>query len=215
MPREPDAVKWLDNDRIVIANEGDYHGGTRGFSIFSKAGELLYDSGASYEYEAAKAGHFPDNRAGKKGIEPEGLETGKFGDDSLFFVTAERGSLIGVYKDTGAEPQFLQILPSGIAPEGLVAIPSRNLLVTANEADLVEDGGARSHVMIYERAEAPASYPMIASGLTDDGTPLGWGALSGLAADPARRRQALCRVGLASTRTPRRSSPSTRPRPRR
>ena len=38
--------------------------------------------------------------------------------------------------------------------------------------------------MIYERAEGPASYPMITSGLTDDGTPLGWGALSGLAADP-------------------------------
>ena len=183
-PREPDAVKWLDNDRIVIANEGDYHGGTRGFTVFSKTGEMLYESGPAYEYEAAKVGHFPDARANKKGIEPEGLETGKFGDDSLFFVTAERASLIGVYKDTGAEPQFLQVLPSGVAPEGLVAIPSRNLLVTANEADLGEDGGARSHVMIYERTEAPASYPMITSGLTDDGTPLGWGALSGLAADP-------------------------------
>ena len=45
-PREPDAVKWLDNDRIVIANEGDYQGGTRGFTIFSKTGEVLYDSGA-------------------------------------------------------------------------------------------------------------------------------------------------------------------------
>ncbi|MCX7303455.1 MAG: esterase-like activity of phytase family protein [Hyphomicrobiales bacterium] len=185
-PREPDAVKWLDNDRIVVANEGDYHGGTRGFSIFSKTGELLYDSGAAFEYEAANAGHFPDARAGKKGIEPEGLDTAKFGDDKLFFVTAERGSLIGVYKDTGGEPQFQQLLPSGIAPEGLVAIPARNLLVTANEADLVEDGGARSHVMIYERAEGVASYPMIAAGLTDEGTPLGWGALSGLAADPAK-----------------------------
>ena len=183
-PREPDAVKWLDNDRLVVANEGDYHGGTRGFTVFSKTGEVLYESGPSFEYEAANAGHFPDARAGKKGIEPEGLETGRFGDDNLFFVTAERASLIGVYKDTGAEPQFLQLLPSGIGPEGLVAIPSRNLLVTANEADLGEDGGARSHVMIYERAEGPASYPMITAGLTDQGTPLGWGALSGLAADP-------------------------------
>ena len=185
-PREPDAVKWLDNDRLVVANEGDYHGGTRGFTVFSKTGEMLYDSGPAYEYQAARAGHFPDVRAGKKGIEPEGLETGKFGDDSLFFVTAERASLVGVYRDTGAVPQFLQLLPSGIAPEGLVAIPSRNLLVTANEADLAEDGGARSHVMIYQRTEGPASYPMIASGLTEEGTPLGWGALSGLAADPEK-----------------------------
>ena len=34
-PREPDAVKWLDNDRLVVANEGDYKGGSRGFTIFS------------------------------------------------------------------------------------------------------------------------------------------------------------------------------------
>ncbi|TIU95877.1 MAG: alkaline phosphatase, partial [Mesorhizobium sp.] len=83
--------------------------------------------------------------------------TGAFGEDRLIFVVSERGSVVGVYKDTGAEPQFVQILPSGIGPEGLVAIPSRNLLVTANEADLVEDGLARSHVMIYERSEGPAT----------------------------------------------------------
>jgi DNA-binding beta-propeller fold protein YncE len=43
--REPDAVQWLDNDRLVIANEGDYEGGSRGFTIFSKSGEVLYESG--------------------------------------------------------------------------------------------------------------------------------------------------------------------------
>lgn len=182
-PREPDAVKWLDNDRLVVANEGDYQGGTRGFTVFSRTGEVLFESGPSFEYEAARVGHYPDAR-NKKGIEPEGLETGRFGDDSLIFVAAERASLIGVYRDSGTEPQFLQVLPSGVGPEGLVAIPSRNLLVTANETDLGEDGGVRSHVMIYERAEGPASYPMIAADLTDQGVPLGWGALSGLAADP-------------------------------
>ena len=182
--REPDAVKWLDNDRFVVANEGDYKGGSRGFTVFSKKGEVLYESGPSFEYEVANAGHYPEAR-NKKGIEPEGLELGTFGEDKLIFVASERGSVIGVYKDTGAEPQFIQILPSGIGPEGLVAIPSRNLLVTANETDLVEDGLARSHVMIYERSEGPATYPMITAKLTDDGTPLGWGALSALAAGDA------------------------------
>lgn len=180
-PREPDAVKWLDNDRLVVANEGDWKGGTRGFTIFSKAGEVLYESGPSFEYETARAGHYPDAR-NKKGNEPEGLETGAFGDDRLLFVASERASLVGVYRDTGAEPQFIQLLPSGIGPEGLVAIPSRNLLVTANETDLGEDGLARSHVMIYERADGPATYPMVVSGNDDKGLPLGWGALSGLTA---------------------------------
>ena len=65
----------------------------------------------------------------------------------------ERASFVAVYRDTGAEPEYLQTLPSGIGPEGLLAIPSRNLFVTANEADLVEDGGARATVMIYERGD--------------------------------------------------------------
>jgi hypothetical protein len=179
--REPDSVKWLDDNRFVVANEGDYEGGSRGFTIFSKTGEVLYESGPSFEYEVANAGHYPEAR-NKKGNEPEGLATGTFGEDELIFVGSERGSLVGVYKDTGAAPQFIQALPSGIGPEGLIAIPSRNLFVTANEADLVEDNLARSHVMIYERAEGPATYPMIAAKLTDEGTPLGWGALSALAA---------------------------------
>lgn len=180
--REPDTIKWVDNDRILIANEGDYKGGSRGFSIFSKDGKLLYESGATLEHQIAAAGHYPDKR-NKKGIEPEGAEVGKFGDTNYLFVASERGSIVGVYKDTGSEPELLQLLPSGIGPEGLLAIPSRNLFVTANETDLGEDGGARSHVMIYELQDAPAQYPQLVSEFSEEGTPIGWGALSGMVAD--------------------------------
>ncbi len=180
--REPDTVKWLDNDRIVIANEGDYKGGSRSFTIFSKDGKLLYESGPSLEHKIAEAGHYPDKR-NKKGVELEGAEVAKFGDVNYLFVASERASVVGVYKDTGKDPEFVQMLPSGIAPEGILAIPSRNLFVTANEADLVEDGGARSHVMVYELKDQQPSYPKIVSKSKDDGTPLGWGALSGLVAD--------------------------------
>ena len=178
--REPDAVKWLDDNRIVVANEGDWKGGARGFTIFDKTGKLLYENGAAFEREIARIGHYPDKR-NKKGVEPEGLEAARFGEDNLFFVLAERASIVGVYKDTGGEPDLLQLLPSGVGPEGAVAIPSRNLLVTANETDLVEDGGARSHAMIYERGEGEASYPQIVS-IEKDGELIGFGALSGLAA---------------------------------
>ena len=180
--REPDAVKWLDDERMVVANEGDYEGGSRGFTIFSKTGEVLHESGAAFEREIARLGHYPDKR-NKKGVEPEGLEAADFDGQKLFFVMAERASMVGVYKDAGAEPELLQLLPSGVGPEGAVAIPSRNLFVTANEVDLVEDGGVRSHVMIYERAEGTPAYPQIVSA-DKDGNPIGWGALSGLAADP-------------------------------
>lgn len=182
--REPDAAKWLDNDRFVIANEGDYQGGARGFSIFHKDGRLLFESGASFEHEIVRAGHYPDKRSGKKGAEPEGLEVARFGGETYIFVLSERGSVIGVYRDTGAEPEFVQLLPSGIAPESAIAIPERGLLASANEKDLIEDGGARAHVMLYQLSSAPAAYPQLLSDRDKAGRPLGWGALSGLAADP-------------------------------
>ena len=180
--REPDTVQWIDADRFVTANEGDYEGGSRGFTIFSKTGEVLFDSGNTLEHLAMRIGHYPEGRSDAKGTEPEGVEVGRFGDETLIFVGTERSSFVAVYRDTGAEPEFLQVLPSGIGPEGLLAIPSRNLFVTANEADLVEDGGARATVMVYERAEGTPAYPMIEAA-ADAG--FGWGALSGLAADPA------------------------------
>ncbi len=181
--REPDAVKWLDDDRFVTANEGDYQGGSRSFTIFSKSGEVLFDSGNDLELRAAAVGHYPDKRSDAKGTEPEGLEVATFGDQRYIFVALERASLVAVYRDTGSEPEFVQVLPSGIGPEGLVAIPEHNLLVTANEADLVEDGGARSHVMVYELTEGKPVYPTIESARDDNGIPFGWGALSGLVAD--------------------------------
>jgi hypothetical protein len=51
--REPDAVKWLDDERFVIANEGDYQGGSRGFTIFHKDGQV--DGGALEQQPAADA----------------------------------------------------------------------------------------------------------------------------------------------------------------
>ncbi|WP_052954517.1 hypothetical protein [Microvirga vignae] len=89
-----------------------------------------------------------------------------------------------VYRDTGAAPELLQVLPTGIGPEGLLAIPSRNLFVATSETDLHGDGGAAPHVMIYQRAEREApAYPTIRSTKSTDGLPIAWGALSGIAAD--------------------------------
>lgn len=182
VPREPDAVKWLGTDRLVIANEGDYKGGSRGFTIFDRSGKVLFDAGMTLEHEIARHGHFPEKRAKNKGIEPEGMEAAIFNGQQYFFVLSERGSMVAVYKDTGAEPELVQLLPSGISPEGAVAIPGRNLLATANEADLGEDGGARSHVMLYELAEGERAYPTLVS-KDLDGKVIGWGALSGLVGD--------------------------------
>ena len=181
VPREPDSVQWLDGDHFATANEGDWKGGSRGFTIWKKDGTVVYESGAAFEKALVSIGHFPEGRAGKKGVEPEGLEFATYGDEKLLFVGSERGSVIGVYDvQDPAAPQLTQLLPSGIGPEGMVAIPARNLFASANETDLGEDGSARAHVMIYELGDGPAAYPTL---VADEG--IGWGAISGLTLDPA------------------------------
>ena len=179
--REPDGVKWLGNDMIVTANEGDYEGGSRGWTIFNRDGSVVYEDGARLERAVVEIGHYPEKRSRAKGIEPESIEVATFDGTPYVFVVSERASVIGVYDVTNpAAPVLKQILPSGISPEGLVAIPQRNLIVSANEVDLGEDGAARAHVMVYERKEGPAAYPMLTSAGTDE--LIGWGAMSGLAA---------------------------------
>jgi len=130
----------------------------------------------------SQAGHYAEKRSGKKGVEPESVEAAVFSGASLAFIGSERGSLVGVYDVSNpAEPVLRQLLPSGIAPEGIVAIPSRDLLITANEKDFIEDGGVRAHVMIYAYAEGEASYPHLTSAGAEE--LIGWGAISGMVAD--------------------------------
>jgi Esterase-like activity of phytase len=183
--REPDAVVWLDNEHLLTANEGDYEGGSRGFTIFSTTGEALYESGSQLEHLAMAHGHFPEDRGDNKGVEPEGAAFGTYGDVPLFFVGAERGNFVAVFEDRpGGEPAFVQLLPTAVGPEGLLAIPQRDLFVVSTEVDSEEDG-LRGTVAVYARTADTPPYPTIVSE-TDPatGAPIGWGALSGLAADP-------------------------------
>jgi Esterase-like activity of phytase len=186
--REPDAVHWIDDDTFATANEGDYEdehgeeGGARGFTLFDSRGRVEYESGASFEHEIVRAGHFPQARAANKGNEPEGLEVTRVGHRTLLLVGSERANAVGVYDVSGRVPRFLQILPTGLGPEGIRAIPERGLLAVSAETDGKAEGlEIRSIVTLYELGRGPARYPYVQSG----GVP--WVALSGLAGDPWRR----------------------------
>lgn len=184
VPREPDAVAWLDDTRFVTANEGDYQGGSRSFSIWNVNGTVEYDSAAFLDHEAIRLGHYPERRSNAKGNEPEGAEVGVFGEDRLIFIGSERSSLVSVWRDQGPgkAPQYLQSLSAGAGPEGLLAIAQRNLLVVASETD----GAARAGIMVYARKAAEPAYPSIMSSDSATGSPIAWGALSGLTADRQR-----------------------------
>jgi Esterase-like activity of phytase len=188
--REPDAVAWIDDDTFATANEGDYvdqndeEGGSRSFTLFGSRGRIEYESGAAFEHEIARAGHYPESRSENKGNEPEGLEVAKFGGRTLLFVGSERANAVGVYAIGKRDPEFLQLLPAGIGPEGLKAIPKRDLLAVTAETDGAADGFAiRPIVTLYELERGEPDYPGLES-VDRFGAPVPWVAMSGLSGDP-------------------------------
>ena len=183
VPREPDGVSWISNSQFVTADEGDLDGGSRGFTVFNTDGSIVYAAGNSVEHAIVKHGHFPDKRAGKKGNEPENAEFAKYGDNKFLFIGSERASVALVYKLNGKNkaPKLMQVLPTAVKPEGLLAIPQRNLFVAAGEKDDRGDK-IRSGLSIYQLTEE-ANYPTVISKNKKGGTPIPWGALSGLAMD--------------------------------
>lgn len=189
-PREPDAIGWIGDDHFATANEGDWKGGTRGWTIFdANTGDVVWDAGNTMEQLAVRTGLHIESRAESKGPEPEGLAITDIGGRPTALVASERGNFVAAYdvSDVTA-PKFLQIMPTTPGPEGILPIPSRNLLVISSEADDAE-ARVRASVNIYGYGEEFAQsggkppFPSIASG-DIDGAPIPWGALGALSAAP-------------------------------
>jgi hypothetical protein len=185
LPREPDAVQWVGEGLVATANEGDWLGGTRGWTVFDAAtGDVVWDAGSSFEQLAVEHGLFNNDRADNKGAEPEGLAFEEIGGTPYAFVGSERSNFVAVYDMTDpADPQVTQVLPTTNGPEGLLPIAERDLLVVSSETD---DSAAlvRASIGVYELGPGAATFPSIVSDSDADGIHVGWGALGALSAAP-------------------------------
>ncbi|NRN65094.1 Alkaline phosphatase [Kibdelosporangium sp. 4NS15] len=181
--REPDAVAWLDDHTLATADEGDYVGGTRTWTIFdAESGEVVRSSGNELDQIAIRQGQYPDGRSDNKGVEPEGLAVATFGRDRYAFVGMERANLVAVYDvNDPRRPRFLQAVPTGVGPEGLLPIPATGKLVVSAEEDSASDN-VRSSLSAYRLTHKQVTTPSIVS----DG--IGFGALSGLSHIPGNFR---------------------------
>ena len=185
--REPDGVTWVSTSQFVTANEGDLDGGSRGFTLFNTDGSVAYDAGNTMEHLMARIGHTNDKRSDAKGNEPENVAAGRFDRTDYLFVASERSSVLAVYDLSSAnQPTLKQVLPSAQAPEGVLTIPSRNLVITASEETdpVVGKPSIFAALNIYQYQKAAPKYPTLESVNRTDGTPIPWSALSGLAAAP-------------------------------
>ncbi len=194
VPREPDAVAWTSLLTFATADEGDLFGGSRGFTNFGVNGAPLFEAGNSVERLVTRIGHYPEGRSENKGNEPEGIEFGRYGNQRFLFVGSERSSVVAVYQmlplPLGAtRPVLRQVLPTGVAPEGLLAIPERDLFVVSCEEDSREDK-IRSSIVLYART-GQSTYPkLISRNRPGNVSPIPWGALSALATPPNTTRNA-------------------------
>ena len=185
VPREPDAVHWVGDGLVATANEGDWKGGSRGWTVFEAAtGEVVWDAGTSFEDLVLSVGSFNDGRADNKGAEPEGLTYAEYDGVPYAFVGSERSNLVAVYDMTDpTEPALTQVLPTTNGPEGLLPIPSRDLLVVSSEVD-DSDVGVRASVALFELGTDGVVWPDIVSvPAPGEDRPIGWGALGALSGD--------------------------------
>lgn len=183
--REPDAVSWVTNTVFALANEGDGKKaadgtlpGGRGFTLMNIRGEVVYETGDRSERHAVLHGHYPDHRSASKGVEIEGVASARFGGRPHLLVGSERGSFLEVYEVSDpAQPRFVQLLPTGMSPEGITTVTRRadgqQLAVTANEGD------GSINLYRFHAQGAPVGEPQIVA--RDASMP--WGALSGLTTD--------------------------------
>jgi hypothetical protein len=182
--REPDGVAWIGNDMFATADEGDLFGGSRGITIFNTDGNVQYTSGNTLDHATVRTGHYPDDRSKNKGNETENVDYGVFDGRKFLFANSERASVSFVHEiDKKGRVKLLQTLPTGVGPEGLLAIPGRNLLVAATEEDNRGDK-FRGGLTIFEYKSGEPTYPTLISANRPDGTPIPWGAQSALAGKP-------------------------------
>ncbi|NNG02533.1 MAG: alkaline phosphatase [Inquilinus sp.] len=214
--REPDGAGWLGRRLIVTANEGIDGGGSRGFTVFDTRGRARFDSGELMEHLAMSIGHYLEESAEAGGVTPENVTVARYGGDTLIFVSSATGNFVAAFTfddrlrdalergahddddfddDDGRPVRFrlgdtlrlVDVLPTAVGPEGMLAIPQRNLFVVATDVD-DEGEGIRSTLSIHSRDARERTYPAIVSRRErSTGAPIGWGALSGAVADPHRR----------------------------
>jgi DNA-binding beta-propeller fold protein YncE len=151
----PDAATLQQDDKLGRLNvtktlgdgDGDhnllYSFGARSFSVWQgNTGQLVYDSKNDLEQKCIVAGLYDDARSDDKGVEPEGITLGAVGKKTIAFIGMERADALAIYDVSDPfQPEFLKLLPTGDAPEGITFIPphqspvGRSLVVVSSEND--------------------------------------------------------------------------------
>ena len=93
VPREPDAVQWIGTDRLATANEGDWQGGSRGFTIFGRDGSVAFESGAGLRAaRSPRSATIPRAAPKPRASSPRAWSSPASATTDYLFVLSERAS---------------------------------------------------------------------------------------------------------------------------
>ncbi|MDQ8164905.1 MAG: choice-of-anchor I family protein [Gemmatimonadota bacterium] len=149
-------TKELGRNAVTGQYDALYALGGRSISIWTAAGQQVWDSGDQFEqrttaltnvnFNASNSGNTLDDRSDNKGPEPEGVALARFGSKTFAFICLERVGGIMVYDITlPTSPSFVTYVSSRVGsggdlgPEGIIVISAANsptgvpLLVVGNE----------------------------------------------------------------------------------
>ena len=193
--REPDAVHWIDDDTFATANEGDYEdedgeeGGSRGFTLFdaTAAGSSGSRARASSTRSCAPA---TTRRRGRRtrATSPRASRWRRSAAARSCSSAPSASNAVGVYDVSGtARREFLQMLPTGIGPEGHPRDPraraARGLGGDRRRGRRVRDPLARDALRARPRPRRLSGHPA----RDEPRLPIPWVAISGLSGDPRDR----------------------------
>ncbi len=117
-----------------------YHYGSRSFTIYDLAGNLVFDSGSTFSQLVAEIrpdlfntsdNTSADGRSDDKGVEPEAIAAGRVGDKTYAFIGLERDNGIMVFDISDpTAPTFEQYIDSAqngnISPETIAFVPAED-----------------------------------------------------------------------------------------
>jgi alkaline phosphatase len=147
-----------------------YHYGSRSFTIYNEAGEIVFDSGAQFSKLIAEIrpdlfnqdeGDI-DDRSDDKGVEPEAIAAGEVNGRTYAFIGLERDNGIMVFDITDpSAPVFDQYIDSeangNISPETIQFIPASESVTGAAQIAVAYEGDGNT--VIYDFAAAPEVQP--------------------------------------------------------
>ena len=218
-PREPDAIGWIGDDHLATANEGDWKGGTRGWTIFdATTGEVVWDAGNTVEQLAVRTGLHIETARRTRAPSPRASRSpyrrhAHTPSSPPSAATSSRSTTSATRRDRSSG-RCCRPPTAPRAAADPVAQPAGDLLGDRRRRQ--RGPGVGQRLRLGDRAAR--RFPSIVSGDVDGRPPIGWGALGALSADPGEPNRLYTATDAAYG--PAGSTPSTpdaaahRPRPR-